>query len=205
MAPRDGEEGSSGRALEDIHVARLRDLRDGLDALAVARHGHERGRGGKVPIPQVVADGLEMPESLARAGIECEQGVGEQVVTDAVRAVEVRRGGARRGEDDPALLIHGDARPCVGASRDLPRVRRPRVVAVFAGARDRMEYPAELAALHVVGADVARRGGQRLADGAADDEEIAEHDARRARAHRDTLARPIECVSQVRVAARVSE
>ena len=138
----DREERLSGRALENVDVTRLGDLRDGVDFATVARHGDQCRRGGEVPVPQVVLYRLEMPETLSGFRIEREQRVGEQIVPDTVRAVEVECRRAGGGEHDAALLIDGDARPGVRATGDLPRIGRPRIVSELAGARDRVKDPA---------------------------------------------------------------
>jgi hypothetical protein len=69
-----------------------------------------------------VADELEMPESLAGAGIERNQRIGKQVIADPIRTVEIRRRRSSWGIDDAASFVEGHARPTVRAAVDRPRI-----------------------------------------------------------------------------------
>lgn len=115
---------------------------------------------------------LEVPEALAGVGVESEEGVGVEVVAEAVEAVEVVDGGAGGDVDDAALFVEGHAGPVVGGAGDLPGVFGPGLVAGFAGKGDGVEDPAELAGVDVVGADVAVQGRFGLGRAEADDDHV---------------------------------
>ena len=84
---------------------------------------------------------------------------------------------------------------------DLVRVVRPRVVAEFAGLRNRVEHPALLAGVHVERANMAGRPGKVSGTRAAEDQQVLEHDAGRAGADTDALDRTIESLAQIDAAA----
>ena len=67
--------------------------------------------------------------------------------------------------------------PVVGAAAVLSRHPSARFVAELAGMRNGVEGPAQLAGTDVVGADVAGRRRQALADPAADDQQVLVDDA----------------------------
>ena len=171
--------------VEEPDVPGLGDLRHGIHGLAPARHGDEHRRGREVAIPEVVPEHLIMPDALAGARVECDDAVREQVVANAIRAVEVEGRRARGGKNHRALRVDRHARPRIGATRNLPRLGGPGIVSEFTRMRDRVETPAQRAGLDVVRPDVAGSAGERLGNGAPDDQQILEHDARRARAHRE--------------------
>src|SRR5271163_3046779 len=100
-------------------------------------------------------DSLKVPETLAGVGVECEEGIGVEIVADAVEAVEVVDGGASGDVDGAALFVEGHAGPVVGGAGDLPCVFGPGLVAGLAGKRNGVEDPAKLTSMDVVGADVA--------------------------------------------------
>ena len=168
----DREERFPGCPVEHEDEGALRDLRDRIDACAVAGDGDEVGSGGEIAIPQIVMHGLEMPEAPAARGVESEERVREQVGANAAAAVEVRRRRTSGDVDDAARGVHAHSRPRVCASRGLPRVGRPRVVTELARTRDRVEGPANRARAHVVRAHVTRRRPFLFADARPLNEEI---------------------------------
>ncbi len=113
-----------------------------------------------------------MPDKFASVGVEREQGVGVEVVADAVRAVEVIDRGAGWGEDDASLLVDDHAGPVVCRPGGLPCVFGPGLVTRLAGVGDGMKAPAQLAGAHIVGADIAVRSGMRLRRAEADDDHV---------------------------------
>ncbi len=121
---------------------------------------------------------LEVPEALAGGGIEGEQGIGVEVVADAVAAVIVEDGGAGGRVDDAVLGVESHAGPVVGGAGSLPGIGRPGFVARFAGMGDGVEGPAQLAGADVEGADVAGGRGVGLGIAAAHDDQILVDDAR---------------------------
>ena len=75
----DGPERLAGDAVEDIQEAELGGLRDHVHRLAVVAYGEQLGAGGEVVIPEIVVDGLKMPEAFAGARIEREKAVAEEI------------------------------------------------------------------------------------------------------------------------------
>jgi hypothetical protein len=173
----DGKEWLAGDAVEEVEEALLGGLRDGVDGLAVAVDGEQCWRRGEVAVPDVVMDALEVPEALAGVGVEGEECVGEEVVADAIGAVEVTYRGACRDVDDAALGVDGHPCPVVGCSCGLPGVCRPGLVAVFAGEWNGVEGPAELTGVDVEGADVAVERGLRLGQAEAENDGVLVDDA----------------------------
>src|ERR1035438_2243539 len=118
--------------VEDVQIALLGGLRQGVYGFAVADEIEEHGRRWKVAVPDVVMHALEVPDALAGGGIEREQGVGVEVVAGAVATVVVEDRGAGRRVDDAVLGIESHAGPVVGRAGSLPGVWRPGFVAHFA-------------------------------------------------------------------------
>ena len=78
-------------AVEHEHVARFRDLRDGVDLLTVVRDRHDVRIGRQVVIPEVVAQRLKVPDPLARLCVKGDRAVGKEILAVAVAAVKVER------------------------------------------------------------------------------------------------------------------
>ena len=95
----------AGDTIEEKHERVLRGLRHGVDRFAISPDRHQAWRGRQVAIPDVMPDHLEMPSTPAGGGIERQQGIGKQVVADAVGAVEIGGGRAGRRVDNAALLV----------------------------------------------------------------------------------------------------
>ena len=142
--------------------------------LAVVLHRQQLRRGGIVVVPEIVMHDLEVPQALSRARVEREQAVAEQIVALAIAAVEIVRRRAGRQKDDAVLLVEREIAPRVRAARVPEGILGPRLVSVFTGPRNRVERPHELAAEHVVRADVPRRRPVAFADVRSDDDEIFE-------------------------------
>src|SRR5207244_574358 len=107
--------------------------RNGLNFFALAVDGYEHGRRGKVAVPHVVLHGLKVPDAFAGGGVERDQGVGEEIVADAVGAVEIEGGGSGGDVDDAAGSVNGHASPVVGGAARLPGIFRPGVIAELTG------------------------------------------------------------------------
>ena len=166
------KERRAGGAIEKIDEALLAGLRDGFDFLTVALNVYEHRMRRKIAVPDVVMHRLEMPDALAGVRVEREQAIREEIVAEAVAAVEIECRRAGRHEHDAALHIDGHAGPVVrGADRFLG-IGRPGVVAELAGMRNGVERPAHFAGAHVEGADIAGRRGQRLGISPAGDEHV---------------------------------
>src|SRR5207244_7252910 len=133
----------AGRGIEQEHVARLGELRDRVDHSAVTTARCQVRRWRQVPIPDVVADELEMPNALAGPRLERDEGVGEQVVSRAVSPIVVVGRRARGYEHQAALDVERHPGPVIGSAGIRPRAVRPRLVPELAGAGNRMEGPAE--------------------------------------------------------------
>ena len=160
----------------------LGDLRHRLDAPPVDRHVDEVGRRGQVVVPDVVSGDLVVPDPLARADVQADQRVAEQVVAVPVAAVVVV---GRRAEGQvhvAQLLVGAHQRPHVGVADGLPRVVLPRLVTDLAGAGHGPEGPEPLAGADVEAAHVA--DGHGLANGEAqhrgpDHDDVADDHRRR--------------------------
>ena len=113
-----------------------------------------------------------MPQPLAGLRVEREQAVGEEVLADPIRAVEVVVRRAGRHVDDAALFVDRKRAPVVGAADVLVRLLRPGVVAELAGQRNRVELPDLVPGDDVVGADVAGRRDERFAGRRSQDDEV---------------------------------
>src|SRR5690349_1058914 len=105
---------------------------------------------------------LEIPDQLAGLGVQRQEAIREEVIAYSLLACEVASRRTGRHVDDAPLLIDSHARPVVRSARVGPSVLRPRLVAFFAGMRNRMELPAQCAGANIEGADIARWRGQRL-------------------------------------------
>src|SRR5688572_20870571 len=147
----DGDERLARLAIEDVDVARLADLDDALAQPAVV-HGVEQHDGiRRVVVPEIVMHLLEVPAVPARLHLDRDHRDAEEIVAGPHGAVEIGTRVARREIDEAELGIDGRRLPDGGAAM-LPRVivARPGVVPGFAGTRDRVEGPHELAVVRVV-------------------------------------------------------
>ncbi len=142
-----------GLALEDVEESRLARLRDHIDLPAILADGGQHRRSIQIKVPEIVMDRLEVPEPLARSGIEGKQRVGEQIGAVTISAVIVEGWRAGRDEDDAAPFIDRKLSPRVRRPRIAPGFRRPRFIAEFARRRNRVELPGELSRPDVVRAD----------------------------------------------------
>ena len=174
VARRDGpffdrEQRFAGFAVEKEQETGFGRLGDGLDRLSAALDFHQRRLRGQIPVPQIVMDRLEVPAAAARAAVQREQAVAEQVFAGAVSAVIVVSGRGQRNVGQPQVFVHAGHRPHIRAAAVFPGIAPPGIVAELAGARHGMEAPAQLARARVVSPDVAAGAlGQAVADPAAD-------------------------------------
>jgi len=79
---------------------------------------------------------------FAGFGVQGEQGICEEIVTEAIGTVEIKSGGAGGSVENSALGIERHARPIVGGAAGFPRILRPSVVSEFAGAGNGVKGPA---------------------------------------------------------------
>ena len=179
----DRNERRAGLAIEHEEVAGLgrhADGRDGAPVLAPVEQDRWRR---DVVVPEIVMHGLEVPDALAGVGAQRHDGIGEQVVAEALAAVVVRARAARRDEDEIAGGIGDDHRPDIGGTGArgaavLPGVRADRCRVL----RDRIPAP-----LHRAGHRVEGRAPRRSARSVraavlnrrADDDGVADDGGRR--------------------------
>ena len=78
----------------------------------------------------------------------------------------------------PRFSSTRDFAPGVGRAGVLPRVLGPGIVAEFAGQRDGVELPHQLAGEDVEGAQIAGRGHVAFAGGRAENDQVLENLAR---------------------------
>ena len=172
----DREHGLARLAIEHEHEAVFRCLRHGVDRLAVPLDRHEHGRRREVVVPEIVVNRLEVPDPLPGGGVHRDHRVGEQVVPEAIAAVEVRARRADRQEHQASLEVGRDGGPDVRGTREA-RPGLPGVVPELARMGDRVERPAKLAGPHVEGPHVTGRRvrAHEVGDGRADDHDVS-HD-----------------------------
>src|ERR1700687_6000103 len=103
--------------------------------------------------------GLEMPESFSGAGVKRDGRVSKEVLPDAVGAVMIEFAGPCRNVGDAALLIDSQLVPVDASAGARPQVLGPRLVYKFAGRRNGVNRPGELARAHVVRMDIAGHVG----------------------------------------------
>src|SRR3954468_19050111 len=124
--------------------------------------GDQYGRGGEIPIPDVMMHCLEVPDAFAGFRVQRQFTIAEQVIAQPVTTVKVKRGRTGRNVNDAGLLIYRHSGPVIGAAAFLPRVFRPGVITEFAGMRNGMKTPALLSGADIIGAYVSWKSRQSL-------------------------------------------
>ncbi len=81
--------------VESVDEALFRNLRHGLDRIAVDFDIEEIWCGGIVVIPDAVVHHLKVPDALAGFDVDADQAFREQVVAEPVAPVEIVRSGSR--------------------------------------------------------------------------------------------------------------
>src|SRR5437667_3479004 len=117
-----------------------------------------------------------MPDSFACLSIQSNQAICEEIVADAVAAVEIKCGGARWDIDNSALGIERHPGPIVRCATGLPGVFGPSAIPKLPGMRNGVKRPAQLARANVEGTDVARGSGESFGIAAADNHQIFVND-----------------------------
>src|SRR3954463_2985657 len=117
---------------------------------------------------------LEMPNALARSGIQREQGVGKKICSDSIAAIEVGRRRTGRDVNDSASDIDAHARPRIRSARRFPRVGRPCLVPELSRMRYSVKRPANLSGVHVESANVSGRRTFLFTDADALNQQIFE-------------------------------
>src|SRR5262249_37862350 len=98
-----------------------------------------------------------MPQVLSGVRVGRDDARPEQIIASAVATVLIDRWRAEWHVDDAPLDVHRDEAPHVDAGSVLPTVGGPRVVVLFARARNRMKGPDQFAGVNVPGPHVACR------------------------------------------------
>src|SRR5437868_5235384 len=113
-----------------------------------------------------------MPDAFARARVQADGAVGEEIVAFAAAAVKIRRGRAGADKHQPAFLIHAGSSPIVGRAGVLPGIALPSAVAKFARPRNGVETPEFLSRSHIECARIARRCAATFGTGKPEDDNI---------------------------------
>src|SRR5260370_14869234 len=79
----DRKEWTSSPTVKEKHIARLSDLCHRLHLTTVLPDVYQVGDSGKIMVPDIVPEGLDMPEALARAAIQADDTIGEYVIAFA--------------------------------------------------------------------------------------------------------------------------
>src|SRR5204863_1970744 len=82
----DREERFARFPIEQKKMSDFRDLRKGIQLLAVVLDRHEVRRTRDVIVPQIMMHDLEMPDALARVGSKRQHAIGEEVLADTIAA-----------------------------------------------------------------------------------------------------------------------
>ena len=122
----DGPDRLAGHPVEDVDETGLRRGRDGVDLPAVHVDGQQRRGGGQVVVPEAVLHGLEVPDPLAGAGVEADDGLREEVVAEAVSAVVVVARRPDRADRRVRVRRRGTSAPRRSCGPPGPRRRPPR-------------------------------------------------------------------------------
>ena len=122
--------------------------------------------------------GLEMPLLFAGRGIDRQQRVCIQRLTHTIAAVEIRRRGAGWHIHEATRDIDAHAGPRIRATNGLPRIYGPRVVAFLAGLRNSVKGPFHFACVHIIRANVSRRGAFAFTNACALNQQVLVDDAR---------------------------
>ena len=177
----DGPDRLAGHPVEDVDEAGLRGSGDRVDLPAVHVDGEQGGRGRQVVVPEAVLHGLEVPDPLAGAGVEADDGLREEVVAEAVSAVVVVARRPDREVDEPPFGVEGHGRPDVRVADSVPGAVLPGVVAELAGLRDQVEGPDQLAGFGAERLHVAWRIAlvdEAVPDAVPHDHQVLEDDRR---------------------------
>jgi len=127
LVVRNREQRLAVAAIKQVDPSLFGGLRDRVNHLAVVFHGHERRGRGKVAIPHVVFHGLEMPDPFTGLGIQSKHAICEEIVSQAIGAIEIACSRTGRGVHNSALLVHRHARPIIRRAAVGPGILRPSV------------------------------------------------------------------------------
>src|SRR5262249_28052577 len=100
-------------------------------------------------IPQIVVNGLKMPDALSRSCVEGQDTIAKQVCALAIATIEVGCRRCQGHEYHPALDVHAHHGPGIGSRAVLPRLALPGVDAEFTLAWNYVKAPCQLAGARV--------------------------------------------------------
>ena len=178
----DGPDGRARDAVEYVDPRRLRGHGHDVAWLSLPGNGGQHRRGGKIVVPQPVMHDLVMPHSAARARVERDDGLREQVVALPVAAIPVVGGRAHREKEQSSFGVKAHGGPDVGVSHIVVGAVLPRLPAKLAGIGNGLEAPHAAARAHVERLDVARRVlgiAQAITHPVAHDHDVAGDHGRR--------------------------
>ncbi len=184
----DFNERLAGLAIEQEGQPLLGQLHDGGTGFAVSLDfdGHRFDRG--IPVPDIVADDLVVPDAFTGRGAQRDRRVGVQVIALPVDAVVVGRRAAGGQEHQVAFRIGRHVGPDVAAARFRHFFRIPGCVGRVARVtRNRIPEPLEITVAGVKCIDGAARCiriEELGADDAADDDPVADDSRRKIGADR---------------------
>ena len=171
----DAEDRLAALAVQDVQIARLGGHAEGRDGAPVLLDVEQHGRRGRVGIPQIMADRLEVPAVLAGLRVDRHHGVAVQVGALAVAAIGAGDGRGKREVHEAARLVHGEVeRPGVGAQPITPAVALPGVVSHVARLRHGVELPQRVAAARVERTGVADAADSPARRVRADHDDVSE-------------------------------
>src|SRR5438876_9634800 len=146
----DADQRLAVRAIQDVDPAGPAGLGDALARLAVGHGIEEHDRAGRVVVPDVVVDLLEVPDVLAGLRLQRDHRRAEQVVALAHRAVVIRPAVAGREVEEAELRIERGRVPDRGAAAHrMVGAGRPGLAATLPRPGQRVPAPLDLAGLGV--------------------------------------------------------
>src|SRR5205823_11731839 len=112
----DLEQRLTGSALKQESKAGLGNLRDRVHRFALAEDGHQRWLRRNIVIPEIVMNGLKVPDPLAGKRLHGHQRIAEKARTLAVPSVIIVGRRSQRQKRNSPLYIHGGNGPHVCAT-----------------------------------------------------------------------------------------
>ena len=201
----DGPDRLARLAVEDKAKALFGDLGHGFDFPIPNFDIDEVGRSRQIVVPHPVVGGLEVPDALARSGVEADEALGEEIVSRAVPAVVVVGRGAHRQIDIAQFGIGAHQGPDIGVSSVFPRAVFPSLVTEGPFLWDGFKDPLLCAGAHVEAAHIAwghglvgrATNGKGVENHRADDGDVAADDRRRGDRVELACDRPPQALGQI--------
>ena len=195
-------------AVEDEAEALFGDLGHGLDFSASDIDIDEVGRSRQIVVPHPVVGDLEVPDALARSGIQADEALGEEVVARAVPAIVIVSRGAHWQIDITQFGIGAHQGPDVGVAGVFPRAVFPGLVAKGTFLWDGFKDPLLGTSAHVEAAHIAwghglvgrATNGKGVEDHCADDGDVAADDRRRGDRVEFAFDWPAQALGQIHAA-----